>query len=312
MRSNETRPNGRFYGVSAGLLAAALSLILGCQGILPFRGVGRKDDRRPELGREGVAAFEAGNYDLAAEKFAQAIKSDENDLLSRRYYGEILWRDGKKNEAIRVLSDAAGREGTAEDRAAVCESLAEKFLESDRAASALHYADKMIELTPRRYKGWQLRAMVCQQIGKKDEALTDYHRALQLAPGDKDLIRSLAVLEGELGDDRAALAVWEELGRLYPSREQPIDVLLGKAEACRHLGRGRQAADCFAAAVERDPDDPALYRTLAEIHLENGDPDAARRIAASAAERFPDSRDMAALPARVDEVAARESASGVK
>ncbi|MBO7725478.1 MAG: tetratricopeptide repeat protein [Thermoguttaceae bacterium] len=312
MRPIETRRQSHLFGVPTGLLAAVLCLILGCQGILPFRGMSRKDNRRPELGREGVAAFEEGKYDLAAEKFAQAMKSDENDLLSRRYYGEILWRDGKKNEAIHVLSDAAGRDGSPEERAAICESLAEKFLESDQAASALHYADKMIELTPRRHKGWQLRAMVCQEIGKKDEALTDYHRALQLAPGDKDLIRSLAVLEGELGDDRAALAVWEELGRLYPSRDQPLDVLLGKAEACRHLGRGLQAADCYAAAIERNPDDPALYRILAELHLENHNADAAREVAALAAERFPGSRDMSDLPARVDQIAAREGAAGVR
>ena len=312
MRPTEILPKTHSSGAVHPLLAAVLCLILGCQGIPPFHSRGSKDSRRPELGREGVAAFERGEYDLAAEKFVQAIKSDENDLLSRRYYGEILWRNGKKNDAVHVLTDAAGREGTPEERAAICESLAEKFLESDQAASALHYADKMIELTPRRYKGWQLRAMVCQEIGKKDEALADYHRALRLAPNDKNLIRSLAVLEGELGDDRAALAVWEELGRLYPSRSQPVEVLLGKAEACRHLGRGRQAADCYTAAIEQNPDDPDLYRTLADIYLENRDTESARAIAARAAERFPDSRDMAALPARVDEIAAREGTAGIK
>ncbi len=312
MYRNENRLRRRCGRALTGLLLGGTLFLLGCQGILPFHGRASKDDRRPELAREGVAAFEEGNDALAAEKFAQAIKCDENDLLSRRYYGEILWRNGKKNEAVHVLSDAAGRDGSPEERAAICESLAEKFLESDQAASALHYADKMIELAPRRHKGWQLRAMVCQEIGKKEDALTDYHRALRLAPGDKDLIRSLAILEGELGDDRAALAVWEDLGRLYPSRDQPLEVLLGKAQACRHLGRGRQAADCYAAAIERNPDDPALYRNLADVYLENRDVESARAVAERAAQRFPDSRDMASLSARVDEVAAREGASAVK
>ncbi len=312
MYRNENRLRKRWGRALTGLLLGGTLFLLGCQGIFPFHGRASKDDRRPELAREGVAAFEEGNDALAAEKFAQAIKCDENDLLSRRYYGEILWRNGKKNEAVHVLSDAAGRDGSPEERAAVCESLAEKFLESDQAASALHYADKMIELAPRRHKGWQLRAMVYQEIGKKEDALTDYHRALRLAPGDKDLIRSLAILEGELGDDRAALAVWEDLGRLYPSRDQPLEVLLGKAQACRHLGRGRQAADCYAAAIERSPDDPTLYRNLADVYLENRDVESARAVAERAAQRFPDSRDMAALTARVDEVAAREGTSAVK
>ena len=312
MYRNENRLRKRWSRALTGLLLWGTLFLLGCQVGFPFRGRASKDDRHPELAREGVAAFEEGNDALAAEKFVQAIKSDENDLMSRRYYGEILWRGGKKNEAIHVLSDAAGRDGSPEERAAICESLAEKFLESDQTASALHYADKMIELAPRRYKGWQLRAMVYREIGKKDEALADYHRALRLAPGDKDLIRSLAILEGELGDDRAALAVWEDLARRYPSRDQPLEVLLGKAQACRRLGRGRQAADCYAAAIERNPDDPALYRNLADVYLENRDIESARAIAARAAQQFPDSSDMVALPARVAEGAAREGTPEVK
>ncbi len=312
MPFKRNQPVSRWQRVLAGLFLGGLCLCFGCQGLPPFQSRSSKDARRPELSREGVAAFEREEYDLAVEKFAQAVKSDENDLLSRRYYAEILWRRGKKNESLHVLTEAAGREGSPEEKAAVCESLAEKFLQADQAAAALHYADKVIELTPRRHKGWQLRAMVCQQIGKKDEALTDYHRALQLAPNDKDLIKSLAILESERGDDRAALAVWEELGRFYPGQSQPAEVLCGKAEACRRLGRLRQAADCYAAAIEQNPDNAALYRALAEVHLENHDAASARQVAARAAERFPDSRDMASLPARVEEVAAGSRAGAVK
>ncbi|MGI5831499.1 MAG: tetratricopeptide repeat protein [Thermoguttaceae bacterium] len=293
------------------LVLGGVCVCAGCQA-LPFHSRDTKDVRAPELSREGVSAFERGEYDLAARNFVQAIKSDENDILSRRYYGEILWREGKKNEAFRVLTDAAGRAGSDEEKAAVCESLAEKFLEVDQAATALHYADKVVEVTPRRHEGWELRAMVCEQIGKEDEALADYHRALRLAPNDRELLKKLALFESRQGDDRAALVAWEELGRTYPGQSEPAEVLCGKAEACRRLGRGREAADFYAAAIKQKPDNPALYQALAEVRLENRDTEGAREIAAQAAERFPDSREALTLPVRVEEIAARTAAQGVK
>ena len=295
----------------AGLFAVSL-WGTGCQ-MIPFASRMPHGPRAPELSREGVSAFEREDYAAAADKFVQAIKEDENDLLSRRYYAEILWKEEKKNESIRLLSDAAGREGSDDEKAAICESLAEKLLETDQTASALHYADKVVALAPRRHEGWELRAMLNQRVGKKEDALADYHRALQLAPNDKELIKNLALFESELGDDRAALAVWEDLGRLYPGQSEPAEILCGKAEVCRRLGRGRQAADCYQAAIAQEPENSELYRALVDVHLENQDPEQARLVAEQAAERFPDSRDALALPARVEEIAARSTAgSGMK
>ena len=311
-QNKQRSPNRRKFLKSLflnGLAAAFLFPCFGCQ-LIPLAHRTHSGSQAPKLSREGVAAFEQEDYDTAAEKFVQAIKEDENNLLSRRYYAEILWRKGKKSESIRVLSDAAGREGSDEEKAAICESLTEKFLETDQVASALHYADKVVALAPRRHEGWELRAMLNQRVGKKEDALADYHRALQLAPNDKELIKNLALFETELGDDRAALAVWEDLDRLYPGQSEPAEILCGKAEVCRRLGRGRQAADCYQAAISQEPENLELYRTLAEIHLENQNPEQARQVAAQAAERFPENRDALALPTRIEEIAAHGPLGG--
>ena len=247
-------------------------LAAGCTGA-PFGKNAGREARGLELSREGVSAFEREEYDKASEKFIQAIKNNENDLNSRRYYAEILWREGKQNDAFRCLTDAASREGTEEEKSAIAESLAEKYLEIDQPTAALHYAEKVIDLAPRQHEGWELRAMISQKIGKNDDARADYHRALQLAPNDRDLLRNLALFESEQGDDRAALAVWEELGRFYTDRGEPADVLLGKAEACRSLGRIEDAEDYCEAALKQDPKNSVLSRLLAEIRADQYEPE---------------------------------------
>lgn len=264
--------SAKAFGTGLGLRLAGVALALvpffvGCRGVPFHKGTG-KDSQALILNREGVAALEGGQLDEASRKFAQAIKKDENDLSSRRYYAEILWRKGSRDEALRCLADAADRDGPDDEKAAIYESLAEKFLEMRQPTAALNYANKVVDLAPRRHEGWELCGMVLQEVGKNEEALAAYHRALVLAPNDRRLLRNLAVFEGDLGDHQRALAAWEELGRFYPDHSEPADVLCGKALACRGLGRDRQAAEYYATATGREPDDPRVYAYLADAYLE--------------------------------------------
>lgn len=249
------------------LFLTGLCTAAGCH-LAPFGGGNARESQGLELNREGITAFEREDFDTASDKFAQAIRINENDLNSRRYYAEILWRKGKQNEAVQCLADAAVRDGTDEEKLAVSESLAEKFLEANQPTAAVYYAEKVIDLAPKRHEGWELRAMVYQRIGKQEEALANYHRALQLAPNDRELIRKLALFQSELGNENAALAAWEELGRFYPDHSEPADVLRGKADVCRRLGRVREAADYYAAAAKQEPENPEYRRLLAEMEQE--------------------------------------------
>lgn len=284
-----------------------LVVSIGCH-IVPFRNHVGKESQALILNREGIAAFERDQWDEASTKFTQAIKNDENDLNSRRYYAEILWLEGNRNEALRFLTDAATRDGSDEEKIEIYESLSEKFLTIDQPQAALNYADKVIDLAPKRHEGWELRGTVHRRIGKSEEASADYHKALHLAPNDQELLRRLATFESEIGDDQRALAVWEELGRFYPDHSEPVDVLCGKALACRKMGRKREAADYYAAAVKRDPEDSRLYALLAETHLENNDAAAAQTVAAQAADRFPSDPAARTLKRRVEEIGMADQA----
>ncbi len=284
------------------ILLATLLTLTGCH-LVPFNRQNGRESHALVLNREGIAAFERENLPEAEEKFAQAIKNDENDLKSRRYYAETLWRQGKKKEALHYLVDASTREGSEEEKGEIYLSLGEKFLEMNQTTVAANYANKVININAKRHEGWELRGEIFRRLGKSEEALADYHRALCLAPGDQTLLRSLATLEDETGDFDASLATWQELGRFYPDHGEPIDVLCGKALACRHLNRSREAADYYALAIDQDPENAHLYSLLAETYLESDDVENARIIASKATERFPSDPNFLSLRERVEKLA---------
>ncbi|MCF0235006.1 MAG: tetratricopeptide repeat protein [Thermoguttaceae bacterium] len=216
------------------------------------------------LGREGVAAFERGDYHEAEQKLGEAVKLNDSDVEICRYYGETLWRLGKREEALETLRIAAEKHGPIEDEAAVCRSLGEKALEMDDPKTAAVWANKVIDLAPRSDVGWELRGRAAQRLGYSAEALNDFQRAVHFSKDGREILREIAILQNEAGDFDAALATWQHLERLYPARREPPEIFAGKGEAYLGLGMLDEAQNAFQIALKASPNDPRFQRLLAE------------------------------------------------
>ena len=281
------------------LLWLGLLCTAGCR-VVPFHSMTARESQALTQSREGIAAFERGEFAAAEEQLAQAVKSDENDLAARRYYAETLWARGKKDEAFRTLVQAAQENGSSEETVAINRSLAEKLLQEGQPVSALNFSEKVIEFAPKRPEGWALRGNVYWQLGKTEDALADYHKALHYSPDDRDLLWQMAILENQAGLYDRSLSTWQRLGRLYPGNREPAEILCGKAFACRKMKRYQESAEFYTLAIEQKPEQVEYYALLADVYLENNDSESASQVAARVNSLFPASGETQELNRRIE------------
>ncbi len=262
----------------------------------------RKDDRSEvlALNREGIEAFERRQYDEAESKFLKAANQDKNDLTSRRYYAETLWLNGKRDASLQLLMELSKSQGASDDILAVNRSAAEKLLVSDQPISALNYAEKVIRIAPKNADGWALRGDINRQLGKYDEAMDDYHRALHFAPDHQETLKDLATLENLTGRYESALATWQRLGRTYIGTEDPTDVICGKALACRYLKRYDESIRYYEKAIEQSPYEGEIYPLLAQVYVDQGDLVSAVEIAHRGNAIFPTDPSLQELTAQLE------------
>ncbi len=252
------------------LVVALVGLFPGCRNAPFYRMTNRASMSLP-LSREGIVAYERGDLSLAEEKFEQALRLNDSDIETNRYYGETLWKLGKRQKAMLVLREAAEKHGAVDAESSLYRSLGEKSLELDESQEALQWANKIVDLTPKNSDGWALRGKVYRHMGRRREALSDFQRAAHFSIDDRELLREIAVLQGELNDFDSALATWQCLEKLYPTNHEPAEVFAGIGGAYAGLGLYLESEGAYAVAVRYAPEEPDYRVKLAEVLLARGE-----------------------------------------
>ena len=231
-----------FFGVS-------LVSLVGCQLNRSFAPItlGLSSERS----RQGIAALERGDLPEAEKRLEDAVRLNKNDINHRRYYAEVLWQQGKHQEALHQLDEAIKRGGQNNDSIHI--SLAEKYLVLQEYTTAHHYADEAVRLNPQDFRCWALRGRVkrLQATHLADyaehtsamfhQAREDYLRAVSLSPNDRELLAELAMVQMSCGQMEQALATWQTIQSLYSQDGEPAEVLIGKTETLLVLQRFDEA-----------------------------------------------------------------------
>jgi len=204
-----------------------------------------------ERGRLGIAALERGDLNEAERRLEDAVRLNKNDINHRRYYAEVLWQQGKHQEALQQLDEAIKRGGQNSD--ALYISLAEKYLVLREYTTAHRYADEAVRLNPQDARCWALRGRAkrlqsIHQAGYAEhsaemlrQAREDYLQAVSLSPSDRELLAELAAIQMSCGQPEQALATWLTIQSLYSQNSEPTEVLIGKTETLLALRRFDEA-----------------------------------------------------------------------
>lgn len=206
---------------------------------------------------EATRLVQKGQFDKAIKAYERILAEDPKDVRVLLKVGELQQKKGDNGAAAATfgkVADAYGEQGF--------------FLK------AVAVYKQMLKLSPDDARVNERLAALYQQLGILSDAMAQLQLVAAASEKAGDEAKLLEVLRRmvELEPDNVASAV--KLGELYAKRNQPKLALEHLRRAAGQL-RGLNRADEYLKVAERiaylAPDDLALTRELAHLHLARGD-----------------------------------------
>ena len=144
----------------------------------------------------------------------------------------------------------------------------ERLIEADKRGLPLAWKDAARELTiatklaPEFYRAWNNLGVVTARLGRADEAIAHYHRAIRFAPESTAAYTNLGQLYLDLGRPQDAIRTLSRASELDDG-DANIFFLLGMARW--QTGRPRTAVEALERAIEIDDEHEDARELLANI-----------------------------------------------
>jgi tetratricopeptide (TPR) repeat protein len=218
------------------------------------------DARR--LSNEGLSALDRGDRDRAQSLLAQAVSRCPVDVDARRHYADVLWKQGRRTEAVGQVSEALK---LSPDDAGLCIMGGWMYLELGLLADTERLAADAVRLAPRSAEAWHLRGRLAMARGEFTAAVDDFHRGLATAPGHPELLTDTAEAYLRLDKPRRALATLAILAENAGPGHMPTPAIMMEAAALEALGRRDEAMAGYREAVARGDAPPTAAERLAAL-----------------------------------------------
>jgi tetratricopeptide (TPR) repeat protein len=218
------------------------------------------DARR--LCNEGLSAADRKDLLRAEGLLEQAVKNCPTDVDARRHYADVLWQRGERMAAVTQIAEALR---LSPGDTSLCIDGGRMYMELGLLDDADRLSREAVRVAPRSEKAWRLHGQVAQARGRPEEALADYHRALAIAPDDRELILDTAEIYRRLGRPQRALATLAILGESYPPNQTPPQVLALEGMAQEALDRPTDAIESYRQAVARGLESQDVVARLAKL-----------------------------------------------
>jgi tetratricopeptide (TPR) repeat protein len=247
-----------------GIAAAALAVVTGagCR-LIPRSGpVPQEVADARRLCNEGLSAADRKDLLRAEGLLEQAVKNCPTDVDARRHYADVLWQRGERMAAVTQIAEALR---LSPGDTSLCIDGGRMYMELGLLDDADRLSREAVRVTPRSEKAWRLHGQVALARGRTEEALADYHRALAIAPDDRELILDTAEIYRRLGRPQRALATLAILGESYPPNQTPPQVLALEGMAQEALDRPTDAIESYRQAVARGLESQDVVTRLAKL-----------------------------------------------
>jgi tetratricopeptide (TPR) repeat protein len=156
----------------------------------------------------------------------------------------------------------------------VLEALARGYLRADRLLDAMQACDLWITQQPDHPWPWLWRGGIYEQLANFDQALTDYQRAMEIAPEDKDVRLSLGTLLSRGRRPGPAAEHFEHILERFPDDQE---ALLGLAGCRIEQGKTEDAVPLLQRVLASDPSAARALVLLGKVALEQRDPTGAEK-----------------------------------
>jgi tetratricopeptide (TPR) repeat protein len=210
-----------------------------------------------------------GNLDEAAREFRRATNLDQTATRPFEELGDVLYQQERFDRA----TEAYARAAKLDDRSArVTYKFALAQYRSGDATDALRTVTTSIALDARSADAHYLHGLCLRDSHRPAEALQAFNRAVVLAPAMIAAHEELADLYHAAGRTRDELDQLTTLAALDRGR---VERQIAVAMAHHRVGHSDLAVLTLGEAIERLPNDPALYGALGQVWLDRARDDRA-------------------------------------
>jgi Flp pilus assembly protein TadD len=236
----------------------------------------RSDAKRAGEWADAARANEP-RHPIACYVSARLLAADGKEEEARTLLRESIDKAAPNEEALALLATLEARAGNSDEAASLYTLGMETFVRSDRwlAALARHYLD----------------------TNQNDQLATTLVAVCERSPDDLFSRKKLAQLASQRGDHEQA-ARWAMQAIYIDVSDAEVHALLGKALAAG--GKKDRAIQEYETAIVLDRRNTDWQVALAELYLDAGRKDDARRIVESLRAADPDSEEVQRLLERLN------------
>ncbi len=203
-----------------------------------------------------------GNRKKVRKAYSEAFRLDPGDPEICDFFSWVLERSGELEEAERLLKRAIDLDPGFHG------SLGQYYYRRGMWEDALEEVRKAIEVNPTSGQAHNLYQRTLAGLGRVDEAIEMYQKALARNPDDGFTLYQLArILSHHQEKPAEALPLFERAlalnPRLYFAHRELGDIL-------RNLGRLEEAVSCYERALEIHPYSQGIRMALGEAYLAQG------------------------------------------
>ncbi|MFQ6039126.1 MAG: tetratricopeptide repeat protein [Candidatus Aminicenantales bacterium] len=158
----------------------------------------------------GLAYFMKGQFEKAQEYFLKCLQVNPNFTEARNYLGSVYQEMGLLDKAEEEFRKAAADESYS-SRELPYYNLARLYLTLGKDEEALELVEKSIAINNKMVMSLNLRGVLLERLGRIEEAIASYKKALAITPDDVNLSFNLAVAYFKNDQRMEAKALFEKI-----------------------------------------------------------------------------------------------------
>jgi tetratricopeptide (TPR) repeat protein len=216
----------------------------------------RSIEADPDLARvwhnRGMALYELDRRDEAAASWARAAELDPDDVATLLWRAHCLRQLGRTDEADACTTQAE-RTNARDDIARAWMTIGAHLQDNNAIEQATGAYDRALALWPQFGVGWTRKGTCLLQLGRTDEALAAFDRAIDSGgPGELTALANKAALLARQGRRQEGTTLYQRVLATPPAAAQDHRA---RAQALLALGRPDEALDSIALARRLAPHD---------------------------------------------------------
>lgn len=260
-----------------------------------------------DLTLQGLAANYDQNWQQAEQLFTQAVHSDPDNVEARMMLADSYRHRGQSTAAIEQLEQSL--KISPENDELICQ-LGECYFDTRQQEQAYKLAQLALRKNKDSVQGWTLKAQSLWRMGKPEQALADYQRALSIDPNNIELRRQMAVLYLELDKPLRALTTLDKIAGEFDPAQVPEEILIRQSVALQKLNRNTEATERLAAGFQRGEYSQKLAETYVAALIQDRNFSKASSTLQMATRRFPQGQRLAQLHSQLENFRGTQIAEG--